>query len=227
MRGAVLQRLEAADLLAELLALLEVIHRHRERRARYAEHLGGEAGAAVNGAIELDSEMPASERSRFSRDLELMRAFSLDGARGRSVAAAFGGNASNDVYRYLDERVNFVLPAGTRIEERVTVTGASFDPRELSAPEQPGVLAQNVGTALWLLREQRNDEALKLLRESSLNWNEAEPMVRVAYALALFRSGARAEAQALVAVLPWDRVLPLRRARLVSLMNEWTKNPAP
>ncbi len=81
--------------------------------------------------------------------------------------------------------------------------------------------------ALWLLREQRNEEALKLLRESGLNWNEAEPMARVAYALALFRSGSRAEAQALVAVLPWDRVLPVRRALLISLMTEWTKNTAP
>lgn len=81
--------------------------------------------------------------------------------------------------------------------------------------------------ALWLVHENRNEEALKLLREAGLNWNEAEPIARVAYALALFRSGERGEAQSLVSGIPWNRVYPVRRELLISLINEWTKNPAP
>src|SRR3546814_10462653 len=45
MRGAVLEALELADQLAELLAFLEVVHRHVHRTLADADHLGRGAGA--------------------------------------------------------------------------------------------------------------------------------------------------------------------------------------
>ena len=45
-RGAVLQRLELADQLAELLALLEVVERACEASSRQSGQLGGDRGAA-------------------------------------------------------------------------------------------------------------------------------------------------------------------------------------
>ena len=58
MRGAMLQRLERADLHAELLALAQVGERALERFFRDAEHLGREHGAAgIEHGVEHDGAL--------------------------------------------------------------------------------------------------------------------------------------------------------------------------
>jgi hypothetical protein len=191
----------------ELLSILQI-----------AERFGDEAAAqsAVDAIVALPpNQLPASERLEFLEP----RFVAKPGAWlefWRGMLRFRPGDA------FAAEQVSFMELGETEGVD----AAAALDRTEKALKRFPAVPRFRATYALWLLREQRNDEALKLLRESSLNWNEAEPMVRVAYALALFRSGARAEAQALVAVLPWDRVLPLRRARLISLMTEWTQNSA-
>jgi tetratricopeptide (TPR) repeat protein len=203
----VLDRAVNLQVYGELLSILQI-----------AERFGDEAAAqsAVDAIVALPpNQLPASERLEFLEP----RFVAKPGAWlefWRGMLRFRPGDA------FAAEQVSFMELGETEGVD----AAAALDRTEKALKRFPAVPRFRATYALWLLREQRNDEALKLLRESSLNWNEAEPMVRVAYALALFRSGARAEAQALVAVLPWDRVLPLRRARLISLMTEWTQNSA-
>lgn len=204
----VLDRSVNLQVYGELLSILHV-----------AERFGDEAAArsAVDAIVALPpNRLPSSENLEFlePRFVENPGAW-LEFWRG--MLRFRPGDA------FAAEQVSF-LELG---ETDGVDAAAALERMEKALQRFPAVPRFRATHALWLLREQRNEEALKLLRESGLNWNEAEPMARVAYALALFRSGSRAEAQALVAVLPWDRVLPVRRALLISLMTEWTKNTAP
>jgi tetratricopeptide (TPR) repeat protein len=204
----VLDRAVNLQVYGELLSILHV-----------AERFGDEAAArsAVDAIVALPpNRLPSSENLEFlePRFVENPGAW-LEFWRG--MLRFRPGDA------FAAEQVSF-LELG---ETDGVDAAAALERTEKALQRFPAVPRFRATHALWLLREQRNEEALKLLRESGLNWNEAEPMARVAYALALFRSGSRAEAQALVAVLPWDRVLPVRRALLISLMTEWTKNTAP
>jgi tetratricopeptide (TPR) repeat protein len=203
----VLDRAVNLQVYGELLSILQV-----------AERFGDEAAArsAVDAIVALPpNRLPASEALEFlePRFVSKPEAW-LEFWRG--MLRFRPGDA------FAAEQVSF-LELG---ETEGVDAAAALERTEKAVQRFPAVPRFRATHALWLLHEDRNEEALKLLRESGLNWNEAEPMARVAYALALYRSGARAEAQALVAVLPWDRVLPLRRARLLSLMTEWTQNPA-
>lgn len=80
--------------------------------------------------------------------------------------------------------------------------------------------------ALWLLHEKRAAEALEVLRQSELNWNEADPHSRTAYVLALYSTGARGEAESLAATIRWDQVGPVRRAVLKSLLSQVFGTPS-
>lgn len=83
----------------------------------------------------------------------------------------------------------------------------------------PGAPRFRATHALWLLREGRNEEALALLREADLNWNEADSVARGTYALALERTGSRAEAAALRAGLRWTGIGPVRRATMEKMLG--------
>ncbi len=73
--------------------------------------------------------------------------------------------------------------------------------------------------ALWLLSEKRDREALDLLREADVNWNEADSAARAVYVIALRRTGALDEAAALESGLKWDGVGPIRRSILITFLN--------
>lgn len=101
--------------------------------------------------------------------------------------------------------------------------GANITRTEAALRRFPAVPRFRATHALWLLREKRDAEALELLLESGLNWNEADPQSRAAYVLALRRKGAITEADSLLATIPWNRIGPVRRALLQSLLSA---NPA-
>jgi hypothetical protein len=69
------------------------------------------------------------------------------------------------------------------------------------------------------MRAGRNEEALALLRQADLNWNETDSMARATYALALERTGSKAEAAALRAGLRWTGIGPVRRATMEKLLG--------
>lgn len=100
-----------------------------------------------------DPAMGASERSRLESDLALIPRLAIDGSRIRFFRQAYGGTDGASVARFVAERVRYVLPRGVRLEDRVEVVGADVDPAELTLEQDPDVLAQNVGTPLWFLRE--------------------------------------------------------------------------
>ncbi|MBL9156006.1 MAG: hypothetical protein JNJ70_00945 [Verrucomicrobiales bacterium] len=83
----------------------------------------------------------------------------------------------------------------------------------------PGAPRFRATHALWLMRAGRNEEALALLREADLNWNEADSVARGTYALALERAGSKAEAAALRAGLRWTGIGPVRRATMEKMLG--------
>jgi tetratricopeptide (TPR) repeat protein len=83
----------------------------------------------------------------------------------------------------------------------------------------PGAPRFRATHALWLMRVGRNEEALTLLREADLNWNETDSIARATYALALERNGSAAEAAALKSGLNWSGIGPLRRATMEKILG--------
>lgn len=82
----------------------------------------------------------------------------------------------------------------------------------------PGAPRFRATHALWLMRVGRDEEALAILREADLNWNEADSLARATYALALERTGSKAEAAALKAGLRWTGIGPVRRATMEKIL---------
>lgn len=202
-----LDRAANLQVYGDLLSILRVAERFRDERA---------AEDAVEAIVALPpNRLPASEaleflEPRFAARPQAWLEFWRGVLRFRPADPVAG------------EQVSF-LELG---ESGPVDAQAAMDRTAKALRRFPATPRFRATHALWLLREKRDAEALALLRESDLNWNEAEPVVRTAYALALFRSGARADAQTLVSGIPWDRVSPVRRALLVSLITEWTRSPS-
>jgi hypothetical protein len=81
----------------------------------------------------------------------------------------------------------------------------------------PKVLRFRSTHAMWLMREGKDAEAVSVLREAPVNWNEAPDWDRAIYTLALYRAHHVRDAQALEQGLQFDRISPLRREILSHL----------
>mgnify|MGYP001206696029 CR=1 FL=1 len=201
----VLDRATNLQVYGDLLSILRVAERFGDHDA---------AQRAVEAIIALPpNRLPASEsleflEPRFAAKPEAWLEFWRGVLRFRPADPVAG------------EQVSFL-----ELEDDRANAAEALDRTEKALQRFPAVPRFRATHALWLLREHRDEEALQLLRAAGLNWNEAEPIAQVAYALALFRSGNRNEAQSLVSEIPWNRVPPIRRALLISLINQWTKPP--
>ncbi|MBU6302040.1 MAG: hypothetical protein KGS60_10830 [Verrucomicrobia bacterium] len=81
----------------------------------------------------------------------------------------------------------------------------------------PKVLRFRTTHAMWLMREGKDSDAVAVLREAPVNWNEAPDWDRCVYTLALYRVQNVRDAQALEQGLRFDRISPLRREALSRL----------
>lgn len=154
------------------------------------------------------NRLPPSEMLEFleprfvSRPLEW-----LDFWRG--IARARGGDAfALDLVAFLELGLDGEVDSAVHLERTAQIVRRF-----------PGAPRFRATHALWLMRAGRNEEALALLRQADLNWNETDSMARATFALALERTGSKAEAAALRAGLRWTGIGPVRRATMEKLLG--------
>lgn len=127
----------------------------------------------------------------------------------RGIARARGGDAfAMDQVAFLELGVGGEVDSAGHLERTAQIVRRF-----------PGAPRFRATHALWLMHVGRNEEALALLREADLNWNEADSMARATYALALDRTGSKAEAAALKAGLRWTGIGPVRRATMEKILG--------
>lgn len=106
------------------------------------------------GILIYDNELSSKEVNALDKDFEIFNDRILDGSNIRRFSDVFSGNNSSDVYNYLDERLNYILSATTKLEDRVTRTSNSIF--------EATTLASNQGTALWFEAIIRSPENLEI-----------------------------------------------------------------
>jgi tetratricopeptide (TPR) repeat protein len=127
----------------------------------------------------------------------------------RGIARARGGDAfAMDQVAFLELGVDGEVDSAGHLERTAQIVRRF-----------PGAPRFRATHALWLMQVGRNEEALALLREADLNWNEADSMARATYALALDRTGSKAEAAALKSGLRWTGIGPVRRATMEKILG--------
>lgn len=127
----------------------------------------------------------------------------------RGIARARGGDAfAMDQVAFLELGVGGEVDGAGHLERTAQIVRRF-----------PGAPRFRATHALWLMQVGRNEEALALLREADLNWNEADSMARATYALALDRTGSKAEAAALKSGLRWTGIGPVRRATMEKILG--------
>ena len=162
----------------------------------------------VNRALEVILKLPALElppsqkleflEERLGDRPELLRRFWEDLLRFRPTDPLAGEHVA-----FFHLFLTDVTPAGSGSDQMAAIVKG-----------YPKVLRFRTTQALWLMREGKDPEAAKLLKDAAVNWNEAAGWDRAVYTLALYRIGDVRSAQALESGLFLDRLSPLRRAAL-------------
>jgi tetratricopeptide (TPR) repeat protein len=127
----------------------------------------------------------------------------------RGIARARGGDAfAMDLVAFLELGLEGEVDSAGHLERTAQ-----------NVQRFPGAPRFRATHALWLMQVGRNDEALAVLRQADLNWNETDSMARATYALALERTGSKAEAAALKSGLRWTGIGPIRRATMEKILG--------
>lgn len=89
----------------------------------------------------------------------------------------------------------------------------------------PGILRFRTTHALWLVKQGNLDDAVNLLRQAKVNWNQAPDADRAAFALVEFRAGHDREATILQQGIRWPLISPVRRALLAQTPKQAAAHP--
>lgn len=111
-------------------------------------------------SISLDSETSEEHKEILFEDFERFEALKLDGSVGESFSQLFGGNGQDAVVRFVDDRVNYLLPAGVDVDRRLRHLMRHVSDHE---DESFRVMASNVGTVLWMISEALENGDLRSL----------------------------------------------------------------
>jgi hypothetical protein len=144
-------------------------------------------------SVAVDQEMPPMERQEIRMDFEFLSELEVDGSGDEMFQRIFSGNDGSAVLRYVDERLNFILPDEVDLESRIFVSqilrpilpiglgqwssheGPLGDPprdsEEGDVEEGPQIGATNIGVALWFVSE--------ALRPERLSFEFGEDLVKV------------------------------------------------
>lgn len=99
--------------------------------------------------VKLDPAMSSGDRRALAEDISKIMNFRIDARGDRMFQAAFGSNDSSGVVRYLDERINYIVPGSIRLDSRLST--------RLTVPvvdeDFIGLVASNLGTNLWMAQE--------------------------------------------------------------------------
>jgi hypothetical protein len=99
---------------------------------------GNAASLSSLVSIEVDSQFPPSERNLIHNTLERIRTYGARAEPGSYFQKAFGGTGDSAVLRFVDERINYLLPPSTDPRSRMIVADETLE-----------AVAFNLGTLLW------------------------------------------------------------------------------
>lgn len=89
----------------------------------------------------------------------------------------------------------------------------------------PGILRYRTTHALWLVLQGRAEEAVMLLKQAKVNWNQAPDADRVALSLAEFRAGNERDGNLMLQGIRWEAMSPMRRFFLAQVPKQAPTRP--
>lgn len=89
----------------------------------------------------------------------------------------------------------------------------------------PGILRFRTTHALWLTKEGKVGDAVTLLKQAKVNWNQAPDGDRAVFALIEFRAGHEREATILQQGIRWELISPVRRQLLAQTPKQAPARP--
>lgn len=103
----------------------------------------------------LDPEMTVTDQSLLRDDIAALRDMEFSVSEETLFQKIFSGTTQLDVIRYIDERINFIVPDTQDLRSRLASSRFLHDSQENNGPM---VMASNIGTALWLERVAGNPD---------------------------------------------------------------------
>ena len=162
----------------------------------------------VRQALDIIVALPVDKMPR-SEALEMLEGYFID--RQEEWLALWKNLARGRPQDgFAAEQVAFLqwfIPDGTEpaeISKRTEVLWKRF----------PGILRFRTTHALWLVRAGRAEEAVTLLKQAKVNWNQAPDADRAVFALIEFRAGHDREGAILQQGIRWQVISPLRKELL-------------
>jgi len=84
----------------------------------------------------------------------------------------------------------------------------------------PGLLRFRTTQALWMLRDGRAEEAVRLLQQAPVNWKATSDADRAVFALAQWRAGHVRDGSRLERGIRWEAISPVRRNLLAAMPKQ-------
>jgi len=108
-------------------------------------------------SVKFDPALKRGERNLLVSDIVKLMSLEVKAAPGSVYPKVFGGSTTSDVVRYLDDRINYIIPDNIDLDARVTAVASLESLKETKVY----TIAKNLGTVLWFIQEAARPQKLR------------------------------------------------------------------